>query len=427
MNDGAIIQIKKAGSSETSSSSDGNPPMKKALPDDALSILKSWLFSPEHVRYPFPTAEESKQLIASTGLTALQVKNWFTNARRRVWKRYCEEYNIVPAVHKERSNGARDKRSPNSSSSRSAGIKRKRATPFSSTAPAPVNRPHQDQKLVKEGTSLEGVDMVPELGFVRLDDPIFFSRDQVHPKLNSGHNIKPTNCFEDFPVAATRGLAANAAGFILDRTNMNTQPWEQQLQPLPQQSFPAHIPSQPHNNYSTFAAGDGVLQQPFLAQPLPAASSSLGPGCYPFSHQQQVPAHLQGMVHLTNQSPPLRSVGFAARPSPAISHFVGSSDHRNMASFHNPIGHSELNSNAAGQLNLNPGYIYDPSPGTSYKGKCLICNNLDQPQNTHVLNCGHTFHSECLNLATMFDSPGEQAKCPHCNAPSMPYSTGLPL
>jgi len=51
-----------------------------------VSILKAWLVSPEHFHHPYPTAEDQAHLMAQTGIDKKQLKNWFTNARRRIWK-----------------------------------------------------------------------------------------------------------------------------------------------------------------------------------------------------------------------------------------------------------------------------------------------------------------------------------------------------
>jgi hypothetical protein len=48
-------------------------------------ILNSWLNSNQN--HPYPTAEEKKELIESTGLTKTQIENWFGNARKRYLKR----------------------------------------------------------------------------------------------------------------------------------------------------------------------------------------------------------------------------------------------------------------------------------------------------------------------------------------------------
>ena len=48
--------------------------------------LRKWLFA--HVDTPYPTEKEKKELCQVTGLTIVQVNNWFSNARKRVLKRY---------------------------------------------------------------------------------------------------------------------------------------------------------------------------------------------------------------------------------------------------------------------------------------------------------------------------------------------------
>lgn len=62
---------------------------RTSLPDDAVGILKGWIF--DHVENPYPTMAEKDMLGRRTGLSQLQIKNWFANARRRALKRYKEE------------------------------------------------------------------------------------------------------------------------------------------------------------------------------------------------------------------------------------------------------------------------------------------------------------------------------------------------
>ncbi|KAJ8610428.1 hypothetical protein CTAYLR_007143 [Chrysophaeum taylorii] len=59
---------------------------RRELPAHAVTILKAWLVSPEHFHHPYPTAQDQAQLMAETGIDKKQLKNWFTNARRRIWK-----------------------------------------------------------------------------------------------------------------------------------------------------------------------------------------------------------------------------------------------------------------------------------------------------------------------------------------------------
>ncbi|XP_065061595.1 homeobox protein meis3-A-like isoform X2 [Rhopilema esculentum] len=52
------------------------------FPKIATNILKSWLF--QHLSHPYPSEEQKRMLTSQTGLTFLQVNNWFINARRRI-------------------------------------------------------------------------------------------------------------------------------------------------------------------------------------------------------------------------------------------------------------------------------------------------------------------------------------------------------
>ncbi len=56
---------------------------KHFLPQTSVQKLKAWFF--EHLDHPYPSAEEKETLARETGLTYLQVSNWFTNTRKRVW------------------------------------------------------------------------------------------------------------------------------------------------------------------------------------------------------------------------------------------------------------------------------------------------------------------------------------------------------
>lgn len=46
-----------------------------------LSMSKEWLLA--HTEDPYPTPDEKKQLQELTGLTKVQIRNWFTNVRKR--------------------------------------------------------------------------------------------------------------------------------------------------------------------------------------------------------------------------------------------------------------------------------------------------------------------------------------------------------
>ena len=59
---------------------------RRELPEGAVATLKAWLLSPEHFTHPYPTPQDQIMLMQKTGIDKKQLKNWFTNARRRIWK-----------------------------------------------------------------------------------------------------------------------------------------------------------------------------------------------------------------------------------------------------------------------------------------------------------------------------------------------------
>ena len=58
----------------------------KSLPEGAVATLKAWMLSPEHIVHPYPTPQDQAMLMQKTGIDKDQLRNWFTNARRRIWK-----------------------------------------------------------------------------------------------------------------------------------------------------------------------------------------------------------------------------------------------------------------------------------------------------------------------------------------------------
>ncbi|GFQ89543.1 pknox1 [Trichonephila clavata] len=57
---------------------------RKSLPKSAKAILFDWLR--KNVNNPYPSEEVKANLVALTGLTLIQVNNWFINSRRRALK-----------------------------------------------------------------------------------------------------------------------------------------------------------------------------------------------------------------------------------------------------------------------------------------------------------------------------------------------------
>ncbi|BFZ07901.1 hypothetical protein BsWGS_10939 [Bradybaena similaris] len=68
------------------------------FPKVATNIMRAWLF--QHLSHPYPSEEQKKQLAQDTGLTILQVNNWFINARRRIVQPMIDQSNRAgPGAH----------------------------------------------------------------------------------------------------------------------------------------------------------------------------------------------------------------------------------------------------------------------------------------------------------------------------------------
>ncbi|XP_063427666.1 homeobox protein Meis1-like isoform X2 [Mytilus trossulus] len=68
------------------------------FPKAATNVMRAWLF--HHLTHPYPSEEQKKQLAQETGLTILQVNNWFINARRRIVQPMIDQSNrAAPGGH----------------------------------------------------------------------------------------------------------------------------------------------------------------------------------------------------------------------------------------------------------------------------------------------------------------------------------------
>lgn len=72
-------------------SSKKNSKKRGIFPKVATNILRAWLF--QHLTHPYPSEDQKKQLAQDTGLTILQVNNWFINARRRIVQPMIDQSN----------------------------------------------------------------------------------------------------------------------------------------------------------------------------------------------------------------------------------------------------------------------------------------------------------------------------------------------
>ena len=68
-----------------------NAKKRGIFPKVATNILRAWLF--QHLTHPYPSEDQKKQLAQDTGLTILQVNNWFINARRRIVQPLIDQTN----------------------------------------------------------------------------------------------------------------------------------------------------------------------------------------------------------------------------------------------------------------------------------------------------------------------------------------------
>lgn len=50
---------------------------------EATEVLKVWFF--QHIEKPYPSAADKRGLCERTGMSHTQIKNWFTNMRKRHW------------------------------------------------------------------------------------------------------------------------------------------------------------------------------------------------------------------------------------------------------------------------------------------------------------------------------------------------------
>ncbi|KAL7531362.1 hypothetical protein ACHAWF_003737, partial [Thalassiosira exigua] len=62
------------------------PWVRPQLGPETVPVLREWLLSPEHVDSPYPNQRETEAIMQRTGLDKTQLKHWFINARKRIFK-----------------------------------------------------------------------------------------------------------------------------------------------------------------------------------------------------------------------------------------------------------------------------------------------------------------------------------------------------
>jgi hypothetical protein len=80
--EGGTISSGANGGGSASHHPNGKRKVPKVFSKEAITKFRSWLF--HNLTHPYPSEEQKKQLAQDTGLTILQVNNWFINARRRI-------------------------------------------------------------------------------------------------------------------------------------------------------------------------------------------------------------------------------------------------------------------------------------------------------------------------------------------------------
>uniref|UniRef100_A0A0K0EQM6 Homeobox protein unc-62 n=1 Tax=Strongyloides stercoralis TaxID=6248 RepID=A0A0K0EQM6_STRER len=73
------------------SSGNGKRKVPKVFSKEAITKFRAWLF--QNLTHPYPSEEQKRQLANDTGLTILQVNNWFINARRRIVQPMIDQNN----------------------------------------------------------------------------------------------------------------------------------------------------------------------------------------------------------------------------------------------------------------------------------------------------------------------------------------------
>ncbi|RHY43737.1 hypothetical protein DYB38_011710, partial [Aphanomyces astaci] len=83
---GMDVNDENATPDDDAQASGGDRKPRRELPPATVKILKDWMLSTEHIKHPYPTDDDKKKLLETTGINMKQLTNWFTNARKRIWK-----------------------------------------------------------------------------------------------------------------------------------------------------------------------------------------------------------------------------------------------------------------------------------------------------------------------------------------------------
>uniref|UniRef100_A0A3Q3IVL7 Homeobox domain-containing protein n=1 Tax=Monopterus albus TaxID=43700 RepID=A0A3Q3IVL7_MONAL len=91
LGDGLEASLASSGTGDEDDQDKKRQKKRGIFPKVATNIMRAWLF--QHLTHPYPSEEQKKQLAQDTGLTILQVNNWFINARRRIVQPMIDQSN----------------------------------------------------------------------------------------------------------------------------------------------------------------------------------------------------------------------------------------------------------------------------------------------------------------------------------------------
>ncbi|CAI2353549.1 unnamed protein product [Caenorhabditis sp. 36 PRJEB53466] len=83
-------------SDSANGSQNGKRKVPKVFSKEAITKFRAWLF--QNLTHPYPSEEQKRSLAQETGLTILQVNNWFINARRRIVQPMIDQNNRAGRV-----------------------------------------------------------------------------------------------------------------------------------------------------------------------------------------------------------------------------------------------------------------------------------------------------------------------------------------
>ncbi|KAI1719092.1 homeobox KN domain-containing protein [Ditylenchus destructor] len=130
----------------------GKRKVPKVFSKEAITKFRSWLF--HNLQHPYPSEEQKKQLASETGLTNLQVNNWFINARRRIVQPMIDSNNRQGRVSQVNVFKNRRRKSSGNSPGQSPDI----STPLGGYSPedAAIATNQQQQQMLSAITAAAG-------------------------------------------------------------------------------------------------------------------------------------------------------------------------------------------------------------------------------------------------------------------------------